>query len=306
MFMLADQADSAMLPQYLDSSSNVRAPLDAAFPYARWNAMLPTLAAAYRAGEPFPHVHLSNFFDAAVVDGLIDAFARTTSGPWIQWKHYNEHKSGLNDWRALPPYVSRVLRELNSDPFVQWLGQLTGIEGLLADPTLEGGGMHNCGRGGFLHVHADFTRHHHHPEWRRRVNLIVYLNRGWQPEWGGALELWDRRMQRAHVRIPPLANDAVIFATDDCSYHGFPDPVTCPEGVMRRSLALYYYTVEREGGPARATNYRARPGDGWRTQSLIWADKELVAIYSRIKSAFGLSDDFASRTLGQLSRWRRR
>jgi len=38
-----------------------------------------------------------------------------------------------------------------------------------------------------------------------------------------------------------------------------PDPLRCPEGESRKSLALYYYTVE-DGTEikARSTNYRSR------------------------------------------------
>src|SRR5262249_54011008 len=142
---------------------------------------------------------------------------------------------------------------------------------------------------------------------RRRVNVIVYLNRGWHPEWGGSIELWDRDMRRPVVRVPPLANHAVIFNTDEASYHGFADPLRCPPGVTRKSLATYYYTVDADRlGQARSTNYQARPGDGPGRAALIWADKKLVDLYSRAKTTFGLSDDFASRTLGLLDRWKRK
>jgi hypothetical protein len=68
-----------------------------------------------------------------------------------------------------------VADELNSPEFVEWLSELTGIPGLIADTDLEGGGLHQSGRGGFLNIHADFTMHHYHKHWRRRVNLILYL-----------------------------------------------------------------------------------------------------------------------------------
>jgi 2OG-Fe(II) oxygenase superfamily len=187
--------------------------------------------------------------------------------------------------------------------FVQWMSRLTGLDGLLADPTLEGGGMQRCGPGGFLNIHADFTTHHHQTNWRRRVNLIVYLNRDWNPTWGGALELWDRAMTRCVVRVPPFTNHAVIFNTDKESYHGFPDSVTCPAGVTRNSIALYYYTAEPDAEIIpRSTNYQARPQDGRLQSALIWADKELLHAYSAIKSRLRLTDDFASRALGFLAR----
>ncbi len=266
------------------------------FPYARWQSALPELADQYRREEPFPHVHLIDFFDAPVLARLVDEFP-STSEEWVHWKHYNENKLGLTKRALFPPFIGRVVDELNGAPFVTWLSALTGIPGLVADPSLDGGGLHQAGPGGFLNVHADFTMHHHQKNWRRRVNVIVYLNPKWDDRWGGAIELWDRRMERCAVRIPPLCNHAVIFNTDSPSYHGFPDPLSCPDGVTRRSLALYYYTVEASAVAARSTNYRARPGDGLGRRALIWADKQTVHVYSKVKSEFGLSDDFASTAL---------
>ena len=276
------------------------------FPYARWQAALPALREAYATGAPFPHVHLVSFLDEDVSQRLCDEFADPERGTWIHYKHYNENHLGMTQRAALPAGMGAVVDELNSDTFVAWLVELTAISGLVADPSLEGGGLHQSGTGGFLNVHADFTTHRHRKHWRRRINVIVYLNRTWQPEWGGALELWDQGMQRSVVRVPPLANHAIIFNTDEQSYHGFPDPLRCPPGVMRKSLALYYYTPEWDGRVvSRSTNYRARPGDGWQKAVLIWADKQAVKLYSHVKSALGLSDDFASRTLDWFHRRRR-
>lgn len=274
------------------------------FPYARWHASMAALAAEYSRRQPFPHVHLLDFFNAPVIAKLIEEFAQPHHGRWIQYKHYNENKVGRTDRSAFPPFIGRVIDELNSDAFVAWLSQLTGIPNLLADPSLEGGGMHQSGAGGFLNVHADFTMHHHHKNWRRRINVVVYLNQGWNPEWGGAIELWDKTMRRCVVRIPPLANHAVIFNTDEHSYHGFPDPMTCPAGTTRNSLALYYYTVDEDTQASRhrSTDYRARPGDGRAKAALIWTDKQLVHLYSKLKSTLGLSDDIASQALGLLAR----
>ncbi len=86
---------------------------------------------------------------------------------------------------------------------------------------------------------------------------------GWQAEWGGAIELWDVQMKIGVAKYPPLFNQVLIFNTDEKSLHGFPEPLTCPENVSRKSLALYYYTLEQnEKSTARSTNY-SRPSEGW-------------------------------------------
>jgi len=174
---------------------------------------------------------------------------------------------------------------------------------LIPDPSLEGGGLHQSGRGGFLNVHTDFSMHHYQKNWRRRVNVIVYLNPAWQDQWGGAIEFWEKGMQRCAAKYSPLLNHAVIFTTDERSLHGFPDPLRCPEGVARKSLAFYYYTVEEHAkASSHSTDYFARPGDTWKEKLLIWTDKKAVDLYSRAKARLGFSDEFASRILGFLSR----
>ena len=54
----------------------------------------------------------------------------------------------------------------------------------MADDAMDGGGLHRSLAGGFLNVHADFTAHHSKPQWRRRVNLLLYLNPDLGPELG--------------------------------------------------------------------------------------------------------------------------
>ena len=193
------------------------------------------------------------------------------------------------EWRSassFPPALAAVTDELNSPEFVAWISELTGIPNLMSDPMLEGGGLHQSGPGGYLNVHTDFSMHHFHTNWRRRVNLILYLNPGWREEWGGALELWEQNMTRCAAKYSPLLNHALIFTTDERSLHGFPDPLTCPKGVSRKSLALYYYTLESDKKlTGHSTDYFARPQDGWRKSAMIWLDKKAVDLLFAGESA---------------------
>jgi Rps23 Pro-64 3,4-dihydroxylase Tpa1-like proline 4-hydroxylase len=273
------------------------------FPYAKWSAHAAVLGRQFRDNEPYPHLHLKQFLDPQIAAEMAREFPGLETDAWTRYKHQNENKVGLTKRSQFPALLGEVVDELNSAAFVSWLSQVTGIPNLLADDSLEGGGLHQSGPGGFLNVHTDFSFHHYHKDWHRRINLIVYLNPNWQERWGGAIELWDRDVKRCVAKIPPLLNDVLIFETNDISYHGFPEPLRCPEGESRKSLALYYYT--REPGKharARSTNYRSRPEDGALKKALIWADKEVLDLYSRAKTRFGFSDELASKILGFLSR----
>lgn len=273
------------------------------FDYRKWNVVLPRLAKQYAENQPLPHIFLPGLLDERVAVAVADEFPAADSNAWIQYKHHNENKLGLSKRGLFSTGLGQVADELNSPEFVRWLSELTGIPGLMADPSLEGGGLHQSSRGGFLNLHTDFSHHHYHKNWRRRLNLILYLNPEWQSEWGGSIEIWDSAMKDCKVKYPPLLNHAMIFNTDDRCFHGFPEPLACPEGTTRKSLAFYYYTLDTNlKVTPRSTDYRARPQDGLTHSALIWLDKKAVSLYSRAKERFGFSDDLASRVLGWISR----
>ena len=141
------------------------------------------------------------------------------------------------------PTTRLLLSQFNAATFVNFLEQLTGISGLIPDPHFFGGGMHTIEAGGYLRVHADFN-HYPRLDLERRINALLYLNRDWQDEWGGHLELW-RTVAARELSIAPIFNRLVIFSITDTAYHGHPNPLETPPGVARRSLALYYYSVDR-------------------------------------------------------------
>ena len=157
---------------------------------------------------------------------------------------------------------------MNSAPILSFLEELTGIEGLIPDPYYRGGGIHELEIGGKLDMHIDFNIH---PKLHlyRRLNAIIYLNKDWEDSYGGFLEIWSGHkendkhvLDECHAKISPLFDRLVVFNTSEHSYHGNPDPVTCPEGRSRRSIALYYYTKEvpTDGTPDKhSTTFIARP-----------------------------------------------
>jgi len=271
------------------------------FPFEKFGPQTSSLARKYRENKPCPHILIEGFIAPATALAAAREFPAANSDAWTQYKHTNENKLGMPKRELFPPTLGAITDELNSPEFVAWVSELTGIPNLVADAMLEGGGLHQSGPGGYLNVHTDFSVHHFHKNWHRRVNLILYLNPGWQEKWGGSIELWEPGMSRCVAKYPPLLNCALIFTTNERSLHGFPDPLTCPEGESRKSLAFYYYTVEENLVP-HSTDYFGRPQDGAGKKTMIWLDKKILDVYSRAKARFGFSDEFASKVLGLLSR----
>jgi len=271
---------------------------------ARWRERLAPLRDSFRSALPYSHVVIDNFLPGPLASALAVEFPSEDAASWIHYTHVNEHKFGMRDRAQFGVATRMAIDDLNSDEFLAALSALTGIDGLLADPSLEGGGLHRTERDGFLNLHTDFTVHPHRANWRRRLNLLVYLNDPWDEHWGGELQMWDPSVRACVRRVVPVFNRAVLFDTDR-AVHGHPDPLRTPENVSRRSLALYYYTDDAKDHASRATHYRARPGDGLRGVAIA-ADNAMLRVYGAAKRRLGIDDRWASALLGRIARTRRK
>jgi hypothetical protein len=198
----------------------------------------------YVSARPFPHIVIDNLFDDETLDAILAEFPKPDEIEWAAFDNPTEKKLGYRYTSPLRRNLRDFLYEMNSPPVLQFLEKLTGIEGLIPDPYYGGAGPHQILPGGFLKIHADFNWH---PLMKldRRLNLLVYLNKDWQEEYGGHLELWDREMAHCEQKILPVFNRTVVFSTTDFSYHGHPTPLACPEGRSRKSVSFYYYTNGR-------------------------------------------------------------
>jgi hypothetical protein len=129
------------------------------FRYSRWGAEISVLSREYKENAPIPHIFLSDFLESHVAQGIAGEFPDPSSAAWTHYQHHNEDKLGLAKRECFPRQLGAVVDELNSPEFVSWLSALTGIPCLTADPMLEGGGLHQSVRGGFLNLHTDFSHH---------------------------------------------------------------------------------------------------------------------------------------------------
>jgi len=213
--------------------------------------------------EPFNHVVIDNFLDVETADLLANNFPGPDDVVWWMYDNPLEKKYAFDKVNSLDPSFVKVFEYFNSSNFVDQIQKLSGLQSLIADPSLRGGGLHMIGRGGKLDVHEDFNIHKDLKAFRK-LNLILYLNKGWKDEWGGHLEIWNSSMTNLHRSVLPVHNRAVIFRTDQNSNHGHPHPLSCPEERFRQSIAVYYYEPVRsiENLEYKSTNYKKLPGEG--------------------------------------------
>lgn len=221
--------------------------------YRDLQALASKLHDQYCTAQPFPSIVLPNFFDEDKLNEVLAEFPDLSKGDTIRFNNPNEVKLGSIGEHRFGPKTKAFMHYLNSQTFLEFLQELTNIEEtLIPDPYYEGGGMHEGKPGGLLKIHADFNKNSR-TKLDRRLNVLVYLNKEWKDEYNGHFELWNTDMTKCVKRVKPDFNTLAMFSTTDFSYHGLPDPIKCPEGMSRKSLALYYYS---NGRPAEELSTR--------------------------------------------------
>lgn len=186
--------------------------------------------------EPFPHAVIRGMWPDADLREIRAEFPEPEDPRWITYPAEEERgkRAGAED--CWGPATREFIDALRSPAMCSWLSALTGIGPLTPDTI--GGGMHMTTEGGRLAMHVDFNVHPSLPL-ERRLNLLVFLEEDWDETWGGTLYLGADR----ETYVEPLLNTTVIFETSEHSWHGHPEPITCP--VKRRSIAVYYYAPLR-------------------------------------------------------------
>ncbi|GAA5220916.1 2OG-Fe(II) oxygenase [Membranihabitans marinus] len=237
--------------------------------YGDLNHHLAKWSEQYQNNYPFPNIYVDDFFDPRYLKKVLEEFPDIDAlQQKVQYNNPNELKQGTKGESQFGPYTKNLVHYLNSEPFLVFLQSMTGIkETLIPDPYFEGGGFHEIKPGGFLKLHVDFHKHRR-MQLCRRLNLLIYLNEDWEEDFGGHFELWEKDMSKCALRILPKFNRIALFSTNGDSWHGHPNPLKCPEGRSRKSLALYYYTSSRpenELSSAQAnkitTTFVARKGE---------------------------------------------
>ena len=216
---------------------------------------------SYQSASPWPHVVVDDLIDPA----LIAAAEREELEPSLNLeveRTYRKVKAESPEPKG--PAATKILESIGSADFVAFLEGLTGVTGLIPDPTHYWAGLHVNPPGAFQAIHRDF-RVHPITGLFHRVNILIYLNSDWKSEYGGELELWRSDKTACGQQVAPLAGKSVIFEAGPLAFHGIPDPIRCPTGRARLSLAAIYYTVDPPPDDRRESRFfrPKRPQDPW-------------------------------------------
>ncbi|MEO1042887.1 MAG: 2OG-Fe(II) oxygenase [Pseudomonadota bacterium] len=233
------------------------------------------LSDQHQSADPFPHTIIDDFFSPEMVRYCLDHFPSKLGDAGESYERDQERFKQSFQPDEMSSELRAMFYALNSLPFVRLVERITGIKGLIPDPYFLGGGFHETRNGGHLSMHADFN-HHKPMNLERRVNVLIYLNKNWSDAYGGQLELWDQGMKSCVQSVVPEAGRCVIFNTTGESWHGHPKPVAHPEGIPRRSIALYYYTSTwDDDAQGKTTQFRRRPGTGDKTDWQVKTEETL-------------------------------
>ncbi len=218
-----------------------------------------------RRASPFPFFAIDNFLDDGFAEQVLASFPSFEEAARIgrTFSAVNEKKKiQVTDATKFAGPIAELNRALAEPEFCQMLSTVFDISKLLPDEELVGGGMHQTGARGHLDVHVDFN-YIEERQLHRRLNILIYFNKGWKPEWGGNIELWDKDVKVCRHSFSPIFNRCVVFETNEISYHGV-TAVRCPSDQTRKSFAAYYYTREAPAhwdGTVHSTNFKARPDE---------------------------------------------
>lgn len=246
-----------------------------------WNKVVET----FRSANPFNHVVIDNFFQNDIAEELSSEFPDYDDPELGFYNNAIENKKVLNHWDRFPEYTYRAFTYLGREEFVSHMRLLVDQPNLCLDYGLNGGGWHMHGNGGNLNVHLDYNIH---PKLReqRKLNIIIYMTKDWNVDWGGGLELWSHddvtNQPKEHIKtVDNVFNRACIFDTTQNSWHGLPKHLNCPDNIQRKSLAAYFVQPAPSNTSPRGKALFAPREDQMNDESV----KELIRKRANINTA---------------------
>lgn len=230
--------------------------------FGDWINNLYKLKEKYINAEPFENIIIPNFLNEEYAELIYNKFPSNFEN-WHKYYNPIEIKYANDDINNMNENIKKLFYILSTNELINIFSKISGIENLEYDPYLHGAGLHVQPRNGRLHMHLDYEKHPYINK-ERRLNLILYLSKDWKEEWNGYTELWNKDMTKCVKKSQVIFNTAIIFKTNDISWHGVPEKIKCPQNIYRKSFAFYYISdIISEKKDKKIGN----DGSGYRTKA---------------------------------------
>lgn len=220
-------------------------------------------------------VVIDNFLNENIINIIVDTFPEDYNNKkWFYYENPLEVKYLNSSINTYPETLKHLYYVLSTDYMVNIFSQIKDIKDLEYDTTLYGSSIQSMPRYGRLNIHLDYEKHPLLKNKERRLNIILYLNKTWKYEWNGDTELWNTDMTKCIISQKIKYNSAILFETNNTSWHGVPEKILCPDNESRKTIAYYYISPltkknnndknkygADENGYRNKASFIARPGD---------------------------------------------
>ena len=206
--------------------------------FGNWVNNISDLSKRFSEAVPYEHIVIDNFLSEKYANELYKTFPNDFSD-WYKYENPIEFKYTYDKIDDVDENIKNFFYHLSSKKMIDIFRKITNIPELTYDEYLHGAGLHCHPKNGRLNVHLDYEKHPITGK-ERRLNVIYFLSKDWKNEWNGQNELWDNNASKCITKTDVKFNRAIIFKTNDISWHGLPEKITCPENQYRKTLAFYY------------------------------------------------------------------
>ena len=202
--------------------------------------------------KPFPHIGIDEFLLKGEAEKLYEVIPNPSDEDKSRDYIFAKNKFEFSSMMNFSDDFKKLYEELTSDKFAKLISYITN-EDIFVDPKFHGGGLHMGGENSYLNMHADFNYHPVNQNWFRNLNMLLYLNKDWKPEYGGNLKLKDKRTKEStEVEVP--MNRLAIMHCRGYTLHGY-DPINFPKDTYRTSIAIYGYTLHDKQIESQRSTY---------------------------------------------------
>ena len=193
----------------------------------------------YFNAQPVPWIALPDFLPDELYKKIAQQVDNIPKQRWTKFTRNGSYmEECMNNYGDVAPLIRQLNLEMNSSEFITWLENFTKESKLIPDPHAVGGGLMKSYQGHSLKMHTDFNWNEE-LHLNRRLNLILYLSKEWQPEWKGGLQFRNLENTETVAEITPEPNTLLMWKYHPKLRHGHPHPITCPQTVSRVGFRIF-------------------------------------------------------------------